>query len=103
MQEDFKRGAPAASGWGSDFLKQNAAAQASQSAALAQEIAEKRGGAAQPASPSPGKASAASGNTEAEAEPAPSKAEPVGPTSCCLLCVLHYLVRLTRIDGSASV
>jgi hypothetical protein len=42
MQEASQSVTPAASGWGADFLKQNAAAQASQSAAIAQEIAEKQ-------------------------------------------------------------
>ncbi len=41
MQEASQSAIPAASGWGADFLKQNAAAQASQSAAIAKEIAEK--------------------------------------------------------------
>ena len=102
MQDDAKGAAPAASGWGSDFLKQNAAAQASQSAAIAEEIAEKQGGAAQPAVPSLVKASAASGNKEAEAKHAPSKPEPVGPLSSCCSCalpaLLHHLVSLTRVD-----
>ena len=71
IQEDSKSKAPAAGGWGTDFLKQNAAAQASQSAAIAKEIAEQQGGAAQ----APGK--------EAESKDAPSTSQSVRPYTFC--------------------
>ncbi len=80
MQENSKSAAPAAGSWGAAFLKQNAAAQASQSAAIAKEIADKQGGASQ----APGK--------EAEGKDAPSKPQPVG--SCAFCNLLHISVLL---------
>lgn len=71
MQENSKSAAAAAGGWGTDFLKQNAAAQASQSAAIAKEIADKQGG----ASPAPGKGP--------ESKDVPSKSQPVSSFAIC--------------------
>lgn len=76
MQEETKGAAPAASGWGADFLKSNAAAQASQSEAIAKEIADKKSGSTAPSLPSFGKPFLAPGK-DPEAESAPSKPEPV--------------------------
>ncbi len=76
MQEESKSSAPAASGWGADFLKSNVAAQASQSEAVAKEIADKKGTSTAPSLPSFGKPFLAPGK-DAEAEDAPSKPEPV--------------------------
>ena len=76
MQEESKSAAPAASGWGADFLKSNVAAQASQSEAIAKEIADKKSGSTAPSLPSFGKPFSAPGK-DAESESAPSRPEPV--------------------------
>ena len=75
MQETQPAAAPAAGGWGADFLKQNAAAQASASAAAQKEIEEKHAGKAAPAMPSFGNAFAAP--DQGAEKGAPGKSEPV--------------------------
>ena len=80
VQEDSKSAAPAAGGWGADFLKQNAAAQASQSADIAKEIVKKQGGTPQPARASPTASSQGLGKG-VEAKDAPSGPEPVGSSA----------------------
>ena len=74
-----------------DFLKHNAAAQASQSAAIAQEIAEKHGGAAKSASPSLASAWGAPG-AGASAKAAVKEPEPVGPSGLPLLFLSKTLL-----------
>ena len=75
IQEIPPAAAPATGGWGADFLKQNAAAQASASAAVQKDIEEKQAGKAAPAMPSFGNAFAAPG--EGAEKSVPSKSEPV--------------------------
>ena len=75
MQETLPTAAPATGGWGVDFLKQNAAAQASASAAAQKEIEEKHAGKAANAMPSFGKAFAVPG--QGAEKSVPGKAEPV--------------------------
>ena len=77
IQEIRPAAAPAASGWGADFLKQNAAAQASASAAVEKEIEEKHAGKAASAMPSFGNAFAAPGQSAEKS--VPGKSEPVCP------------------------
>ena len=80
MQKASQSATPAASGWGADFLNQNAAAQASQSAAIAKEIAEKQA----PALPS---LAGAFQPTEDSEKGTASKPEPVSTSwnsHCCM-------------------
>ena len=75
MQEIRPAAAPAESGWGPDFLKQNAAAQASASAAVQKEIEKKHAGKAAPAMPSFENAFTAPG--KGAEKTMPGKPEPV--------------------------
>ena len=75
MQEIPPAAAPAAGGWGADFLKQNAAAQATASAAAQKEIEEKHAGKTAPAMPSFGNVFAAPG--QGAEKSVPGKSEPV--------------------------
>ena len=75
MQETLLTAAPATGGWGADFLKQNAAAQVTASAAAQREIEEKHAGKTAPAMPSFGNAFAAPG--QGAEKSVPGKSEPV--------------------------
>jgi hypothetical protein len=80
MQEASQSSAPAAGGWGADFLKQNAAAQASQSAAIAKEIAEKQA----PALPSLAGAFQSSKDSEKGTASKPEQVSFFWRSHCCM-------------------